>query len=70
MIGAERPRDLFPYPREHRQALKALERELSSVAADVDDAVRGSLAWRERGPALLGAQHRAGNFTHAQCRVA
>lgn len=50
MIGAERQREKRA-PRRLRNSiarlLKALERELSSVDADIDDAVRGSAVWRE-----------------------
>lgn len=50
MIGAERQREKRA-PRRLQKSiarlLKALERELSSVDADIDDAVRGSAVWRE-----------------------
>ncbi len=50
MIGAERQRERRA-PRRLKKSitrlLKALERELSSVDADIDDAVRGSAIWRE-----------------------
>ena len=49
MIGAERRRERRA-PRRVKKSiarlLKALERELASVDADIDDAVRGSPAWR------------------------
>lgn len=50
MIGAERQRERRA-PRRVKKSiarlLKALERELASIDADIDDAVRGSPAWRE-----------------------
>ena len=50
MIGAERQREKRA-PRRLKKSiarlLKALERELASVDADIDDAVRGSAVWRE-----------------------
>lgn len=50
MIGAERQRERRA-PRRVKKSiarlLKALECELASVDADIDDAVRGSPAWRE-----------------------
>ena len=51
MIGAENQR-LKRAPARLKKSinrlLKALEKELSSVDADIDDAVRGSPAWREK----------------------
>lgn len=50
MIGAERQRARTAPPRVQRsiaRLLKALERELTSLDGDIDDAVRGSPAWRE-----------------------
>jgi transposase len=51
MIGAERQRDKRAAPRLKKsiaRLLKALEKELSSVDTDIDEAVRGSPAWREK----------------------
>lgn len=52
MIGAERQREkrlTSPHLRKSiARLLKALEKELSSVEGDIDDAVRGSPAWREK----------------------
>src|SRR6516162_6944413 len=52
MIGAERQRETRVTVRRLKSSiarlLKALERELASVDADIDDAVRGSPAWREK----------------------
>lgn len=52
MIGAERQREkrvTNPHLRKSiARLLKALEKELSSVDADIDGAVRGSPAWREK----------------------
>jgi transposase len=51
MIVAERQREERANPRIKRsigRLVKALERELSSVDTDIDDAVRGSPAWREK----------------------
>jgi transposase len=51
MIGAERQREKRANSRIKKsigRLVKALERELSSVEADIDDAVRGSPAWREK----------------------
>ena len=51
MIGAERQREKRANPRIKNsigRLVKALERELSSVNTDIDDAVRGSPAWREK----------------------
>jgi transposase len=52
MIGAERQREKrIAVPRLQKsitRLLKALEKELASVDADIDDAVRGSPAWREK----------------------
>jgi transposase len=52
MIGAERQREKrLTMPRLKKsiaRLLKALEKELSSLDADIDDAVRGSPAWREK----------------------
>jgi transposase len=51
MIGAERQREKQANPRIKKsigRLVKALERELSSVDTDIDDAVRGSPAWREK----------------------
>jgi len=51
MIGAERQRESRANPRIKKsigRLVKALERELSSVNTNIDDAVRGSPAWREK----------------------
>jgi transposase len=52
MIGAERQRERrVTVPRLKKsiaRLLKALERELASLDTDIDDAVRGSPAWREK----------------------
>jgi transposase len=52
MIGAERQRERrVTIPRLRKsiaRLLKALEKELSSLDADIDDAVRGSPAWRDK----------------------
>jgi transposase len=52
MIGAERSREVrVTIPRLKRsivRLIKALEKELSSLDGDIDDAVRGSPAWREK----------------------
>ena len=51
MIVAERQREERANPRIKKsigRLVKALERELSSVDTDIDDAVRGSPAWREK----------------------
>ncbi len=52
MIGAERQREkrvITPRLRKSiARLLKALEKELASVDADIDDAVRGSPAWRAK----------------------
>lgn len=52
MIGAERQREkrvVIPHLRKSiARLLKALEKELASLDADIDDAVRGSPAWREK----------------------
>jgi transposase len=51
MIGAERQREKRASTKLKRsiaRLLKALEKELSSVDSDIDDAVRGSPAWREK----------------------
>lgn len=51
MIGAERQREKRANPRIKKsigRLVKALESELSSVDTDIDDAVRGSPAWREK----------------------
>ena len=53
MIGAERQREKpVDGPAHSRKSIarlvKALEKELASVDADIDDAVRGSPAWREK----------------------
>jgi transposase len=50
MIGAERQREKRASPRLQKsiaRLVKALEKELSSVNRDIDDAVRGSPAWRQ-----------------------
>jgi transposase len=50
MIGAERQREKRATRRIRKsiaRLIKALERELTSVNGDIDDAVRGSPAWRE-----------------------
>ena len=51
MIGAERQREKRANSRVKKsigRLVKALERELSSVESDIDDAVRGSPAWCEK----------------------
>lgn len=52
MIGAERQREKrlsFPHLRKSiARLLEALEKELASVDEGIDDAVRGSPAWREK----------------------
>lgn len=51
MIGAERQREKRAPARVRRsitRLIKALEKELSSLDGDIDDAVRGSPAWREK----------------------
>jgi transposase len=52
MMGAERQRDKrVTIPRLKKsinRLLKALEKELATVDTDIDDAVRGSPAWREK----------------------
>lgn len=52
MIGAERQREKrITVPRLKKsiaRLLKALEKELTSVDSDIDEAVRGSPAWREK----------------------
>lgn len=51
MIGAERQREKLANSRIKKsigRLVKALERELSSVDTDIDDAVRGSPVWREK----------------------
>ena len=52
MIGAERQREkrvMVPHLRKSiARLLKALEKELTTVNTDIDDAVRGSPAWREK----------------------
>ena len=51
MIGSERQREKRANPRIKKsigRLVKALARELSSVDTDIDDAVRGSPAWREK----------------------
>jgi transposase len=52
MIGAERQREKrVTLPRLRKsiaRLLKALEKELASLDADIDDTVRGSPAWREK----------------------
>jgi transposase len=51
MIGSERQREKRANPRIKKsisRLVKALERELSSVDTDIDDAVRSSPAWREK----------------------
>jgi transposase len=52
MMGAERQREkrvMIPRLRKSiTRLLKALEKELASLDADIDDAVRGSPAWREK----------------------
>ena len=52
MIGAERSRQMrVTIPRLKRsivRLIKTLENELSSLDRDIDDAVRGSPAWREK----------------------
>jgi len=50
MIGAERQREKRATARIRKsiaRLIKALEKELASVNGDIDDAVRGSPAWRE-----------------------
>lgn len=57
MIGAERQREkrvTIPHLRQSIvRLLKALEKELASLNADIDDAVRGSPAWREKEDLLV-----------------
>jgi transposase len=57
MIGAERQREQrMTVPRLRRsitRLLKALEKELASLNTDIDDAVRGSPAWREKEDLLV-----------------
>lgn len=51
MIGAERQREKRASPRLKKsiaRLVKALEKELASVETDIDDAVRGSPAWRDK----------------------
>ena len=51
MIVAERQREKRAMPKLRKsiaRLLKALEKELSSVDTDIDDAVRGSPAWRDK----------------------
>jgi transposase len=52
MIGAERQREqrvTIPHLRRSiTRLLRALEKELASLNTDIDDAVRGSPAWREK----------------------
>jgi transposase len=52
MIGAERQREKRAMAKRLKKSiarlLKALEKELTSVDSDIDDAVRGSPAWREK----------------------
>src|SRR5262249_42963195 len=58
MIGAERQRENRANPRIKKsigRLVKALERELSSVDTDIDEAVRGSPAWREKEDLLSAA---------------
>jgi transposase len=57
MIGAERQREqrvTVPHLRRSiTRLLKALEKELASLNTDIDDAVRGSPAWREKEDLLV-----------------
>jgi transposase len=51
MIGSERQREERANPRIKKsigRLVKALEHELSTIDTDIDDAVRGSPAWREK----------------------
>jgi transposase len=51
MIGAERQREKRATPRLKKsiaRLVKALEKELTSVDTDIDDAMRGSPAWRDK----------------------
>ena len=51
MIGDERQREKRATPRLKKsiaRLVKALEKELTSVDTDIDDAVRGSPAWRDK----------------------
>jgi len=51
MIGAERQREKRATTRIKKsiaRLIKALEKELASVNSDIDDAVRGSPAWRDK----------------------
>ena len=51
MIGAERQRENRATARIRKsiaRLIKALEKELASVNGDIDDAVRGSPAWRDK----------------------
>jgi transposase len=74
MIGAERQREKRVTMARLRKSIvrlvKAMEKELASLDQDIDDAVRGSPAWREGGPARLGAGRRADHRTHADRRPA
>ena len=56
MIGAERQRETRAPARVQksiRRLVKALEKELASVDTDIDGAVRGSPAWREKEDLLV-----------------
>ncbi|KAB1079169.1 transposase, partial [Methylobacterium soli] len=56
MIGAERQRETSAPARVQtsiRRLVKALEKELASVDADIDGAVRGSPAWRAKEDLLV-----------------
>ena len=74
MIGAERQREKRAPARLKKsivRLVKALEKELTSVDGDIDDAVRGSPAWRETEDLLasvpgVGSDHRP----HADRRAA
>ena len=58
-------------PRALRALLKALEKELAELDADIDDAVRGSPAWRDKEDLLASvARHRLDHRPNADCRTA
>jgi hypothetical protein len=70
MIGAERqPQRRVTIPRLSKsiaRLIKALEKELASLDADIDDAVRGSAAWRRKEDLLVSVpKRRTGHLTHA-----
>jgi transposase len=58
MIGAESQRRRTAPPRVRKsidRLVKALERELASLDGDIDDAIKGSPAWREKEDLLTSA---------------